>query len=205
MSGATAYQKFTAIRLHFTSDEYDYFKYCGKTRARFNAARNDSHVYARLERRYGTDEELIDYIVANFATLQQPGWVGAMHERHYVAWRGRIESMKYVLNKELGAIASKYTDDRVAVSEIWSHTSSDTHPEFLQMILRKQVSLETAAIVNDVADYARSWDSTITEDVVWPTVRRLLKKYSPFLARRVGRRDVWEPIVLHSLGLRRTS
>jgi hypothetical protein len=48
MNPIDAYQMFTAVKLHFTSDGYDYFRYHGKVRVdadKFETRRDKYHYY----------------------------------------------------------------------------------------------------------------------------------------------------------------
>jgi len=75
-TGFAAYALWNALKLHFTSDSYDYFKYNGKTnvsKSTFSTNKSKYHFY-KLSRKYNL-EELKDFYVANF--IQGKGdWVG---------------------------------------------------------------------------------------------------------------------------------
>ena len=53
--GYEAYKKYLAIKLHFTKDEYDFFKYNGETNAKFETfiQRNDKYFFVKVARKYG--------------------------------------------------------------------------------------------------------------------------------------------------------
>ena len=77
MEGMKAYQRYQALRLHFTTD-YDFIKYGGKIRqisAESFMKRKDIFFFQRLERRY-KDEELTEYFVANFVSRSGVKWIG---------------------------------------------------------------------------------------------------------------------------------
>ena len=68
MTEFDAYRQFLALKLHFTSNSYDYFKYNGKcnvTVSSFNK-RREKFFFKKLSREYNS-EELVDFLVSNFS------------------------------------------------------------------------------------------------------------------------------------------
>ena len=53
--GYEAYKKYLSIKLHFTKDEYDYFKYNGEINAKYETfiQRNDRYFFVKAARKYG--------------------------------------------------------------------------------------------------------------------------------------------------------
>ena len=49
------------------------------------------------------------------------------------------------------------------------------------MYLRKAVSIETLVILNKLNNYTDELDRLLSDNIIWPDVSRLIKKYSPFL------------------------
>ena len=66
-TGFETYKLYHALKLHFTSDSYDYFKYNGKSRVNYtNFSSNASkYQFAKLSRKYNLDE-MKNFLVANF-------------------------------------------------------------------------------------------------------------------------------------------
>jgi len=59
---------------------------------------------------------------------------------------------------------------------------SDTnHPIILRMYLGKHISIETLVILNNINNYTNRLDDVLKNDLVWPDVSRIIKKYQPFL------------------------
>ena len=55
------------------------------------------------------------------------------------------------------------------------------HPILVKTYLAKRVSLETLCILNDLLNYTKNFSKEIREDIIWPTLRRKIEKYGPFL------------------------
>ena len=75
MTSYEAYTLYLAIKLHFTTPNYDYFKHNAKVNSSLNAflKRNDRFFFHKLATKYGNN--LIDYYVSNFANKPKV-WVG---------------------------------------------------------------------------------------------------------------------------------
>jgi hypothetical protein len=76
-----AYCQYLALKNHFTKDSYDYHKYCGKSRATVQSfyKRKDRMWFEKVSRQK-TDQEVIDFFVANFVSCSDPEtlWIGDM-------------------------------------------------------------------------------------------------------------------------------
>ena len=70
--------------MHFTSPEYNYFKYAGKIRTSkesFNK-RKDRYFFEKLSRKK-TEKEVVEFFVSNFieSSDQSKMWVGELKEK----------------------------------------------------------------------------------------------------------------------------
>jgi hypothetical protein len=79
ISGYEAFGLYQSLKLHFTTDSYDYFKYNGKTNVTVTAFENrkDKYHFYKLSRKYTNKEDLINFIVANLIE-DEKSWVGAL-------------------------------------------------------------------------------------------------------------------------------
>ena len=59
--------------------------------------------------------------------------------------------------------------------------NNNEHPLILRMYLSKIVSIETLVILNKLNNFTDKLDIELKDDIMWPDVSRLIKKYSPFL------------------------
>ena len=81
MTGYETFGIYQALKLHFTQESYDYFKYHGKTNISVSAFENrkDKYHFYKLSRRFTVKDELIDFLVANFIEDTHM-WVGKLLE-----------------------------------------------------------------------------------------------------------------------------
>jgi hypothetical protein len=183
-TGFEAYALWNALKLHFTSDSYDYFKYNGKTnvsKQTFTTNKSKYQFY-KLSRKYDL-EELKNFYVANF--IEGKGdWVGELlqdGEENYLKWQKRQQSLTYTFENDI-----MYLLDKVDGAEFWTMDDyfkpiDGGWPNIITKLMQNKVSLETVCILIDIVGCMPRWEKQITDDLVWPTWHRLIKKYTPFI------------------------
>lgn len=180
MTPFDVYKTYLAMKNHFTKSSYDYFKYCGKSRASINSfhKRKDRYFFEKMSRQK-SDDEIKAYFVANFVECDDPQrlWIGeiiANGEQNYVNWLKRIQSLTYMFKTESEVFISKDNLDTIF------ECKRNQHPEILKKHLQNAITLETMVILDIILGYVKRFDKNIT-DPVWETVSLRIKKYKPFL------------------------
>lgn len=182
MEGNKAFQRYLALKLHFTTD-YDFFRYSGKVRSTNESfeKRKDSFFFRRLERKY-SDNELTNFFVSNFVSNNKIKWIGELSsidsEKTYVAWKKKMQSFSYVFKQDLLKIKDKM--DMANPTLLWEPNRGE-HPEVLRMYLGKKISIETLIASNIVLNFLPRWDREIKDTIVWPDVSKYMRKYQPFM------------------------
>lgn len=183
-TGFEAYALWNALKLHFTSDSYDYFKYNGKTnvsRQSFTTNKSKYQFY-KLSRKYDL-EELKLFYVANF--IEGKGdWVGELvqdGEENYQKWQKRQQSLTYTFENDIIHLL-----DKVDGAEFWTMDDyfkpiDGGWPNIITMLMQGKLSLETVCVLIDIVGCMPRWEKQITDDILWPTWHRLIKKYTPFI------------------------
>jgi hypothetical protein len=183
-SGFAAYALWNALKLHFTSESYDYFKYNGKTnvsKQTFTINKSKYQFY-KLSRKYDL-EELKNFYVANF--IQGKGdWVGDLlqdGDENYTKWQKTQQSLTYTFENDI-----MYMFDSVDGAEFWHIDDyfkpiDGGWPMLITKMMHDKISLETVCILVDIFGCMPKWEKQITEDIIWPTHRRIIKKYTPFI------------------------
>lgn len=176
MTGYEAYKLYVALKNHFNSDTYDFFRYGGKTRANIKSfeIRNDKYFFAKLAKHKDTER----YIVANIIEDNPNVWVGDLAneqaaEDNYKRWLARQESLTYNFQNDLDKLDPVYNANLVV--------EGSNHPLLLKMYIQKKVSIETLVVLDDLCGFFRHWNKKIEEDIIWPMVYKKCKKYKPFL------------------------
>ena len=101
-SGHEVYKKYLSLRLHFTSESYDFFKYNRKSKdVPFDTylARKDRFFFEKISKKYPDEYE--DFFVANM--VSGINWPGDMigDEKVYADWKRTKESLKYKFKTDI--------------------------------------------------------------------------------------------------------
>jgi hypothetical protein len=178
-TGFAAYALWNALKLHFTSESYDYFRYNGKTnvsKQTFTTNKSKYQFY-KLSRKYDL-EELKNFYIANF--IQGKGdWVGDLlqdGDENYTKWQKTQQSLTYTFENDIIVLLDKVENpnDLLVVR-------NNEFPKLLQYTTQGDITLETLIILNDLMNFFPMWEKEIYDDIVWPSFKTKCVKYKPFL------------------------
>jgi hypothetical protein len=177
-SGYAAFTMYNSLKLHFTSNSYDYFKYHGKTNVSTATflKRKDKYTFYKLSRKFSV-EDLRDFYVANF--LEGDKWVGDMAkdgDEVYKKWQKTQQSLTYTFENDI-----IYLFNNSGSPEENLEVRPNSFPVLMHLVQLKQVSLETLVILNDILNFFPMWTKKIDEDIIWPEFKMKCEKYSPFV------------------------
>lgn len=179
-SGFASYIMFHALKQHFTTKSYDFFKYNGKIKLNQDHFMKDKckYSYYKLSRKYDLDE-LKDYIVANFID-REIKWVGDLTneegEASYFKWKKRNQSLAYIFTENMDCLL-----DKVNKPDDLLRTRSGNFPLLLQMTMQGNIGVETLCILNDIMKFIPMWDKKVDDDIIYPEWSRKVVKYTPFI------------------------
>lgn len=180
MNAYEVYKMYVALKLHFSSDTYDYFKFNGKvktTEDKFNV-RKDRYFFQKLCNKYD-GEKVRDYFVSNFVS-DVNAWVGSITrqrgEEVYSEWKKKIDSISYLVSTEVDELISEVNN----FDELFE-VKNGQHPIILKKYLANRISLETMIVLDDMLGFTKRLDKQISEKLFWPKIKKLMVKYRPFL------------------------
>ena len=184
MDGFDVYKIYLAIKLHFTSESYDYFKHNGKTTARLNTftKRRDRYFFHKLSRSYSSSA-CVDYFVAGFIgsdTVWIGDVVGKSGQENYTRWQKRIESLSYVFENDCNTLLDFIEEKRIKFDDLFK-VKDGQHPPLVKLYIANKITIETMVILNDILNYSKQFNKEIGETVIWPKKYKLLLKYKPLL------------------------
>jgi len=182
MTPFDVYKSYLALRLHFTTDQYDVIKQQGRVRASKQAffKRKDLFAIKKISETM-KDKEVVDFLISNFISGDRWGGVFDIEsKKNYLDWKKRLESISYIFDKEVTLIGNKLEKYQLDFSYAFT-VKNNEHPLILKMYLSKVVSVETLVILNKLNNFVDNLDVELKDDIMWPDVSRLIKKYSPFL------------------------
>lgn len=176
------YRYYLALRLHFTTDNYDAIKQKGRVRASKQAfaKRNDLIAIRKVAETY-SDKDVVNFLVANFITGDRWGGVfDTEAKERFISWKKRIESLSYTFEKEVSYLQLQMDKQNKPFDLVFA-PSKNEHPYILKSYLRGSTSIETLVILNTFYNFVDNFDKEYYNDLMWPDISRIIKKYSPFL------------------------
>jgi hypothetical protein len=175
MDAFEAYKQYCALKSHFYTKHYDYFKYGGRVRAGRGTfdRRADKYFFHKLSKQ----KNVQDYLVANFVYCGDQ-WVGDLvnnteSDKRYRELLRVRESMSYIFETDLRKLDPDFNSNFTV--------TDGQHPIALKKYLRNEIHIETLIILDDLAGFFKKWNKQIHENVLWPSVHLKCKKYRPFL------------------------
>ena len=179
MSPFQVYIEYLALKSHFSSIKYDYFKYNKKVRASESSffRRKDRYFFEKSSRKYN-DKEIVDFLVSNFISTDNVNgiWIGEIinsGERNYQEWMRRQQSLTYIFKEQSTELFSQTKLENV-------FDCSKGHPILLKTFLKSELAPEIMVIYDTILSYISEFDKKLL-DPVWETVSLKIKKYKPFI------------------------
>ena len=184
MTGFEVYKLYLALKLHFTSETYDYFQYGGSAKASQKSfdQRKDKFFFVKLSRKFKS-LELRDFFVANMIAEDKvyPATLVREGARNYSEWIKRKESLSYRFREDVSTLY----DMEENFEALFNVTS--VHPPLVKAHLGARISIETLTIFNKIFQFIPQFDKQIKEEIVWKPLRNKVVKYDPFLTVDLGK------------------
>lgn len=191
MSPFEVYRDYLALRNHFNSSSYNYFKYNGKSGAKGDSfdKRKDKFFFEKVAKH----RDPHGFMLANFVNDPKT-WIRDMAysdsaERVYLDWLKRKDSLTYVLTNDLNKLEFPFDGNFVV--------KDGQHSYVLVLLLGGEISLESVCILTDLVGCFNYWDKRLKDDVVWQEVGQRIRKYTPFIRYD---RDKVKKIVVSTVG-----
>ena len=181
MTGYETFCLFQSLKLHFTQESYDFFKYNGKTNVSIEAFANrkDKWHFYKLSRRLSNRDDMINFIVANLIEKDNL-WVGDLltdaSDCHYRKRQKVLQSLTYTFENDCRELFDGISNPNDVLKVV-----DGDYPVLLTGVKRGEIQIETACILNQILNFLPAWQSKITDTISWPILRTKMIKYIPFL------------------------
>ena len=182
--GFEVFKCYLAIKLHFTTDTYDYEEYEGKVNCKLETftKRNDRYFFHKLSKQYD-QKNIVDFFVANFV-YDNKKWVGNLLQNDgkeiYLDFKKRKEAFGYHFRNDLVSINNDFNRKSISFDDGFVCRGGQ-HPRLLRLLIQKRASFQTIAVLDHFLSFSKNWDKEITEKVVWPKISSTLTKLRPFV------------------------
>ena len=149
--GFDVYKTYLAVKLHFASDTYDYYKYDGKVNAKLDTftKRKDRYFFHKLSTRYA-ETDILDFFVANFLA-DSKRWIGNLLANDgrdvYLDYKKRKEAFAYHFKQECGIIASDLGRRNISFNDGFIPPDGQ-HPRVLRLLIQRKISYQTAVVLD---------------------------------------------------------
>ena len=179
MNPIDAYKRLLAVQLHFKSDKYDIVQSRGRVTASDASfdKRPDKYVIARLAKQYSS-QELTGFYIANILGGDtSAGIYGANSKQVYTTWKGKQERLVYQLNSDITVLLD--SAEAKGIKDVFH--ADEGLPFIIKLYLGQCISLETIVIIKKVRPFINNYKNAEENDLLWPEVKRLIIKYTPFV------------------------
>lgn len=181
MTGYEAFCLYNSLKLHFSTKDYDFFKYNGKSNISINSFENrkDKYYFYKISRKFPVREDYIDFLVSNFLHDEKI-WIGNLileeaTERNRDRLRN-VQSLSYIFKNDCTLLNENCSDPN-SILEV----QNGNYPKLLKMYLQHDIQLETVCVMNSLMNFISMWSRKISDTIQWPMIERRIKKYTPFL------------------------
>lgn len=180
MTGYEAFGLYNAIKLHFTTDSYDFHKYNGKTHVTVDSfeKRKDKYYFYKLSRKYPSRDSLISFLVSNFMHGGN-NWVGdlldADAENNFLDHQKFLQSVSYIFENDCKTVFGGFENPDEAL-----YTDGE-YPVLLNLAFQKEIHFESLCILNMILGFVPVWKKRITDNIRWPIYCKMIEKTSCFL------------------------
>ena len=180
MTGYEAYELFQALKRHFTQEKFDFFKYHGHINTSKEAFENrkDKWHFYKLSRKFGTKQELTDFLIANFLDNENI-WVNNLlveeADIRYIEYKKVMQSLAYTFENDCISLFEDCKDPNSLL------VTNGDYPILLTKALRKEIHIQTLVLLNIILGFVPMWSKTITDTIRWPNYHMKMLKIASFL------------------------
>lgn len=154
MNEVDAFRIYHGIKTHFKSNNYDFFRYQGKTRIK-NKHWNkcpQQYFFYQVVQRYPRENQIIGFFVANEIYNSHNFYIHNFDECNaiYRYWIGRIEGMEKSFADDISNILLFCEKNNYTISQFFAYDSEYHLPLIIGLYNRKKIHLETILILDEM-------------------------------------------------------
>jgi hypothetical protein len=190
------YEKYSALRLHFTSKQYDVIKYNWKNRSVSNASflkRKDRNFFYRIGSKFSKEQDCLDFLISNFV-YGSPTWIGDFltdeSMRHLTRYQKLSEGFTFYFESDIIKVRDTMLEYGLSnpIKLIFDIEPDTNFPYLINLTLRNDINIETLILMNRVMKFLPKLNDKIGGSInfIWDNFYFKLQKYEkimiPFLS-----------------------
>ena len=174
MEPIDVYLMYCAMKAHFGKSDYDFVDYKGKTKIKRESfyKRKDRSFFAKLSRKYKTEEAIKNYLISNFIK-DKKGYIANFNDEIYNSWKLKRQGFFDLFELEMKPLVESFEDLFVVENK--------QHPKLMKEFLGGRISLETLIIMDELVNFDPNWNRELEDDIIWLDLRNLMDNYERFL------------------------
>lgn len=179
MDDLQAFRMYSAIRVHFNSHDYDYFKYKGSVKNATQSSldkRNDRYYFHKLSKKSNLELFLASNFYDNVST-----WVGDLFSEYadevYEEDLKVSQSLEYTFTNDM----SRYNSLDEALNVDVSKGAGYNRPQILKDFQHEEIKKETIIILDGVLNLFDYWDKSMQEDILYDHIKFKITKFAGFV------------------------
>ena len=174
MEPIDVYLMYCVMKAHFGKSDYDFVDYKGKTKIKRESfyKRKDRSFFAKLSRKYKTEEEIKNYFISNFIK-DKKGYIANFNDEIYNSWKLKRQGFFDLFELEMKPLVESFEDLFVVENK--------QHPKLMKEFLGGRISLETLIIMDELVNFDPNWNRELEDDIIWLDLRNLMDNYERFL------------------------
>ncbi len=186
---------YLAMKLHFTTEKFDYFQAGGKTNAKETTyqERNDFWFFETLAKKY-TAQEIQELLLASFVLSEETTrvWIGDIKSTgldRYLVWKAQMDSLSYNFGQDIDTMVHCLEQGEYTFATLFGATLSESErrpPGALRLLCKGRILQISFLICDQALDFIPHWDKYLI-DPLWESISFKIKKYKPFLSIPVNK------------------
>lgn len=174
MTPYECYVDYLALKRHFTTNSYDYFKYNGKVRVKIDAfeKRKDKFFFEKLSKHRDPHGVILANILKS-KDIWIKELVSDKAQENYNLWIKKTQSITRHVESELWLLDDNFDSNFKVVS--------GNHPPLLKLFLSDKLSLESLIILTTISGCIPHWCKNMKGDFIWDDVNKKIIKTKPFI------------------------
>ncbi|MDX8383185.1 MAG: hypothetical protein R8M45_03820 [Ghiorsea sp.] len=181
--GFEVYKIYIALKAHFSTRNYDYNEYDGRTNVSIKSYQNrrDKKLFEILASKH--QDYIVNFFISNFSKNKNL-WIGDFifnSESYdvYFAWKQRTSMLYKHAEDQMILIRDFLEEKDMKFDELFKVTKKP--PIIYRLMSQEFISIETYLVMNKVLGFVKMFDIKLKDDIVYSVRNTRIANYAKFL------------------------